>query len=117
MSGLTSYLAGQAAEDNVAQAYVAAGHRVLCRRWHGAAGEIDLIAEKDGEAVFVEVKKSKTAALAAQALSRRQIARLLRSAEACLGFFGLGSLTPMRFDVALVDGTGKIEIIPNALMT
>lgn len=115
MSGLTSYLAGKTAEDQVARAYVDHGHRLLIRRWRGPGGEIDLIFEKDGEVIFVEVKSSRTFAQAADHLTKRQIARLLASAEACLGFFPAGSLTPMRFDVALVDCSGRIDVIPNAL--
>ena len=68
-----------------------------------------------GQADFVEVKKSSTHAHAAESLSRRQIARLLQSAEHCLGGFPNGSLTPMRFDVALVDGQGRIDVVQNAL--
>jgi putative endonuclease len=115
MSGLVSHLAGKSAEDMVLRAYAEHGHRLLCRRWRGPAGEIDLVLEKGGEIVFVELKKSKSFADAAAHLSRAQIARLLCSAEAALGFFPKGSLTPMRFDVAMVDATGRIDVIPNAL--
>jgi len=85
------------------------------RRWRGGAGEIDLVMEKDGEIVFVEVKASRSHAQAAAALGQRQIARLLRSAEAYIGGLSTGLLTPMRFDVALVDRAGQIDVIPNAL--
>jgi len=115
MSGLTSYLSGKAAEDSVLNAYSAQGCRLLCRRWRGPGGEIDLVLENAGEVIFVEVKTSRSFAEAASHLSRRQIARLLASAEAALGFFAKGSLTPMRFDVALVDRAGRIDVIPNAL--
>jgi putative endonuclease len=115
MSGLVSYLTGKVAEDRVVAAYTAQGHRLVCRRWRGPGGEIDLVLEKNGEIVFVEVKSSKTFAEAAAHLTRRQIGRLLASAEAALGFFPKGSLTPMRFDVALVDRTGRLDVISNAL--
>jgi len=116
MSGLRSYLSGKAAEDSVLDAYRAQGYRLLCRRWRGAGGEIDLVLSRGGEVIFVEVKSSRNFARAAAQLSQRQIARLMASAEAALGFFAGGSLTPMRFDVALVDGAGRIDVIPNALM-
>ena len=116
MSGLTSYLAGKVAEDRVLSAYFGQGYRLVCRRWRGPGGEIDLVLSKDGEAIFVEVKSSRSVADAAAHLSQRQIGRLLASAEAALGFFARGSLTPMRFDVALVDRAGRIDVIPNALM-
>jgi putative endonuclease len=115
MSGLISHLKGRAAEDRVCRVYQSAGHRLVCQRWRGPGGEIDLVFEKDGEVVFVEVKSSKSFAAAAAHLTRRQIGRLLASAEAALGFFPGGSLTPMRFDVALVDGAGRIDVIANAI--
>lgn len=113
--GQRNYLAGLSAEDQVARAYERAGHRIRSRRWRGAAGEIDLIFEKSGEIVFVEVKASTTHAGAAQSLTERQVRRLLKSAEAYLGSIPGGSLTPMRYDVALVDRSGALDIIPNAL--
>jgi putative endonuclease len=99
----------------VLQGYIDHGYRLLTRRWRGKAGEIDLVMELDGEIVFVEVKASKSHARAAENLSQRQIARLLRSAEDCIGSFPKGACTPMRFDVALVDGSGRIDVIRNAL--
>ncbi len=116
MSGLTSYLAGKAAEDSVLQHYLDRHYRLVCRRWRGRGGEIDLVLSHGEELVFVEVKKSRSFAAAALRLTKRQIARLLRSAEDCLGHFPLQSLTAMRFDVALVDGGGQIEVVENALM-
>lgn len=95
--------------------YLDHDHILVTRRWRGPAGEIDLVMERDGEVIFVEVKKSRTHASAAESLTRRQIARLLKSAEHCLGGFPKGSLTPMRFDVALVDAEGRIDILLNAL--
>jgi putative endonuclease len=115
MSGEISYLKGKSAEDRVMRAYVDHGHTLIARRWRGPAGEIDLVLEKGGEVVFVEVKASRSFARAAERLSARQAGRLLRSAEHCLGTFPKGSLTPMRFDVALVDAAGGIEVVANAL--
>lgn len=99
----------------VLKGYLDHGYRLLIRRWRGPYGEIDLIFEQAGEVIFVEVKSSKTHARAAASLSARQTARLVKSAEHCLGHFRLGANTPMRFDVALVDGTGRIDVIQNAL--
>ena len=96
--------------------YLDHGHILVARRWRGAAGEIDLVMERDGQAVFVEVKQSRSHARAAESVSKRQIARLLQSAEDCLGGFPKGSLTPMRFDLALVDGQGRIDILQNAFL-
>jgi putative endonuclease len=115
MTGLVSHLRGAAAEHGVLADYRARGYRLICRRWRGPGGEIDLVLEKEGEAIFVEVKSARSFAAAAAHLTSRQIGRLLASAEAALGFFPAGALTPMRFDLALVDRGGRIDVIPNAL--
>lgn len=114
--GAMGHAGGQAAEHQVERAYADRGARCLARRWRGAGGEIDLIFEMAGDIVFVEVKASRSHARAAARLSPRQSARLLAAAEEYLGTQPAGSLTPMRIDVALVDGQGMIEIVENALM-
>ncbi|THH35246.1 hypothetical protein E4Z66_15595 [Aliishimia ponticola] len=113
--GAMSHEKGRAAEDQVARDYERRGAVCLERRWRGAAGEMDLIFRMGEDVVFVEVKSSKSHARAAQLLSQRQIARLLATAEEFLGTQPEGSLTPMRMDVALVNGEGRIAIVENAL--
>lgn len=113
--GARNHHAGEAAEGQIAQAYERAGYRLRDRRWRGGTGEIDLVLERGGEIVFVEVKSSRSHARAACALSSHQITRLLQSAEVYLGTLPEGSLTPMRFDVAVVDGAGRFDVIENAL--
>lgn len=115
MTGQVNYLAGKFAEDQVAARYARNGHVILCRRWRGQAGELDLVTEKDGEIVFVEVKKSRSFARAAERLSRRQMQRIYTSASDFLGHMPRGQNSDARFDVALVDTHGGIEIIENAL--
>ncbi len=114
MQGRTEYHAGLAAEERIAQDYERRGFAVERRRWRGAGGEIDLIV-RDGDAViFIEVKKSRDFARAAERLSPRQMARLCQSAEEFLAGEPRGLLTDMRFDVALVDGQGRHHILENA---
>ncbi len=87
---------------------------MLHRRWRGAAGEIDLIL-RDGETlVFVEVKKSRSFARAADRLSPAQMHRIAAAAAEFLGTQPRGQLSDMRFDVALVDGSGEVRIVENA---
>jgi putative endonuclease len=114
MSGARSYHAGLAAEEQVAQFYSRSGREVCARRWRGTAGEIDLIARNGAEVIFIEVKQSATHALAAEHLTPRQMARIYASASEFLAGEPGGQLTESRFDVALVDATGKIEILENA---
>ncbi len=98
----------------IAQDYERRGFAVARRRWRGQSGEIDLIVQ-DGEGlIFIEVKQSRSFDCAAQALSQAQMPRVYRTAEEFLGTQPLGSLTDVRFDVALVTGFGDTQIIENA---
>jgi len=115
MTGAISYHSGLAAEDAVARYYMQHGHQIAARRWRSAAGEIDLIARKNGLVVFIEVKKSRSLDHAAGALGERQIARIYRSAAVFLDGEPHGQDSDARFDVALVDGRGGIRIIENAI--
>jgi putative endonuclease len=114
MSGSVAWHSGFAAEEIVARDYAQRGHRTAWRRWRGAGGEIDLIAEDGAGVIFIEVKKARTHAQAAERLSRRQIDRIHASAAEYLGRMPLGQMTDCRFDVALVDEGGRVEIIENA---
>jgi putative endonuclease len=114
MGGARSYQAGLAAEAQVEQLYTRSGRQVCARRWRGSAGEIDLIARDGAEVIFIEVKHSKTHAMAAEHLSHAQMARIYGAASEFIGGEPAGQLTPVRFDVALVDGRGQIAIVENA---
>lgn len=115
MSGSVSYHAGLSAEDSVARHYGRGGLRVVARRWRGRGGEIDVIVQDRDETVFVEVKKSSSHAAAALRLSDRQVRRLFDCAGEYMGTLPDGLNSQVRFDVALVDATGRIEVIENAL--
>lgn len=116
MSGAVSYQAGLSAEDQVARDYSRRGHAIAAHRWRGQGGEIDVIARDGDGYVFVEVKKSRSHARAAERLTVRQIGRLYDAAAEFLGRCPKGLNTPARFDVALVDAFGRIQILENALM-
>ncbi len=113
MTGLRSYHAGLAAEDQVAALYQRSGSKLVARRWRGASGEIDLIMREGDQIVFVEVKQSRTHALAAEHLGARQIARIYAAAAEFVAGEPLGQLTDVRLDAALVDATGQIELLHN----
>jgi len=116
MSGMISYLAGASAERQVAAHYARNGMQIAARRWRGQGGEIDLVARDGDGLIFVEVKKSRSHARAAERLSLRQIRRLFDAAGEYMAAFSGGLAVNARFDVALVDGAGRIEIIENALV-
>ncbi|MCK0149993.1 YraN family protein [Marivita sp. S6314] len=113
-TGQTNYHAGISAEKTVEHTYGRRGARLREARWRGPYGEIDLIFSEGETVVFVEVKKSRTHAQAAQRLTARQMQRILHSADHYLGSCPKGALTDARLDVALVDAQGVVEIIENA---
>lgn len=116
LTGTERYHSGLAAESAVERHYARRGHDITARRWRGRGGEIDLIARQEDAVIFIEVKKSRSFARAAEALRPRQINRLFAAASEFLCGEPAGQSTNCRFDVALVDGQGRIEIIENALM-
>lgn len=114
MSGLVSYRAGLAAEEAVARHYSDAGRILAATRWRGTSGEIDLVMREGAGLVFVEVKKAATHAEAALRVTSRQMARIYATASEFLAGEPAGQNTESRFDVALVDSFGRIEVLENA---
>jgi putative endonuclease len=102
---------GVAAEETAARRYRAEGGRVRAARWRCPEGELDLVVEMPGEIVFVEVKARKRGA--AEAVTARQWARIGAAASRYLAEMTDGA-TPCRFDLALIDGAGRMERIENA---
>ena len=113
--GAMSYHAGLAAEECVARCYAEQGATELARRWRGTSGEIDLVVSQGGQIVFVEVKASRSFDRAAAALTAKQIGRIHNAGAEFLGSRPDGQLTPVRFDVAVVNGTGEVRLMQGAL--
>ena len=65
---------------------------------------------------MVEVKKARDFARAADSLTFRQLRRIMATAEEFVGTEPAGSLTPVRIDLALVNGVGETEIIENVTL-
>ncbi len=116
MIGLTGHHAGLAAEAQVVRHYLRAGHSVVAQRWRGQGGEIDLVMQQCGRYVFVEVKSARNFATAATKVTARQLIRLAAAADEFLSGVPGGLGNEIRFDVALVDRQGQIEILENALI-
>jgi putative endonuclease len=105
---------GRAAEAQAACALEQAGWRILGRRVRTPLGEIDLIAAKDGLLSFLEVKRRRTAAEAAFAVTDRQRLRIVAAAEAWLAAHPDTAPEGVRFDVLLVDDTGRVRRVADA---
>jgi putative endonuclease len=112
--GRRAQASGLDAEGLASAALIAEGWQVLARRARTPAGEIDLVAERDGLLVFAEVKRRPSLAGAAAALGARQRARLLAAAEALLATHTAWGRAGVRFDVLLVDERGRVRRITDA---
>lgn len=113
--GQVAYHGGMAAEQSVERQYRRSGYNILARRWRGAGGEIDLVFKAEEGFVFVEVKKANTFEGAALRVSPKQRQRIFCAASEFVASQPLGQLSHMRFDLALVDRTGQVSILENAL--
>lgn len=114
LRGGRAHAAGLTGEDAAAAALLRDGWTVLARRARTPAGEIDLVAERDGLLAFVEVKARPSLAEAAHALGPRQRARLAAAAECWLAENPGRGAAGMRFDVLLVAADGAVRRIADA---
>ena len=112
--GSVAHARGLAAEAAACAALLADGWTILGRRLRTAAGEIDLAAERAGLLALVEVKARPSLAGAAIALGPRQRARLMAAAAILLAEHPEWGAAGMRFDVMLVDATGRVRRVADA---
>lgn len=116
LRGKRAYLSGQSAEQTVLAIYERNGFVLAAQRWRGGGAEIDLIFRDGDTCIFVEVKKSRDFAKAAQRVSTAQAHRIMNAASIFVAQEPKGQLTDMRFDVALVNAVGETQILENALI-
>jgi putative endonuclease len=114
LRGRRAEAAGRDAEAIAAAALAREGWTVLAQRARTPAGEIDLVAERDGLLAFVEVKARPSLSEAALALGARQRARLLAAAECWLAENPGHGARGMRFDVVIVAADGTARRIADA---
>jgi putative endonuclease len=74
-------------------------YRIVETRYKTPVGEIDLIAERFGTTVFVEVKTRTKASAHAEALAAVNQSRIVRAAEYWLSRHPAKAHTDLRFDV------------------
>jgi putative endonuclease len=85
------------------------GYRLRHRNWQAPGGELDLVVERGGTVVFVEVK-TRSGELyggAAAAVVRDKRRAMVRAAAAYLGRFGLWERS-CRFDLVTVERIGRM---------
>ena len=113
-AGQRAYLAGHAAEAHAMDLYAARGANLLETRWRGKSGEVDLIFEEHGEIVFAEVKAARSHEAAMARLGQAQIKRIHRAGSEYLVHTPKGQLSDVRFDLVVVDGQGRGDILEGA---
>lgn len=84
------------------------GYRPRHRNWRGPSGELDLVVERGGQIVFVEVKarSSELFGGAVAAFDRDKRLAVARTAAAYLSRNGLWD-RPCRFDLVTIERTNR----------
>jgi putative endonuclease len=105
---------GARGEELVAEWYRARGYRVLDRNWRCRAGELDIVAGRDGLVVFCEVKTRSSVAFGvpSEAVTAVKQRRLRTLGVQWLGQSGVRA-RDVRFDVASVLDR-EIDVIEGA---
>lgn len=108
-----AYRKGLGAEANAADMLDRLGFKILSHRYRSPAGEIDLVAAKDGHLSFVEVKARKTLDEAAWSVTPRQQRRIVDAAGYWLQAYPEYSNCDMSFD-AILYAQNSAEYITDA---
>lgn len=110
---------GTQGEAHVAHTLEQHGYTIIGRNYKKRFGEIDLIAQKDTEIVFVEVKtRSNTYIEPENLISPAQQRKIIATAKAYVAEYDLTEYT-WRFDAALLIGMPPHQMltyIPNAFI-
>ena len=107
MSEVTKIL-GKAGEDCAANYLEAQGYRILARNYRIREAEIDIVAEKDGVIVFVEVKTRSNVrhGLPAEAVNFRKQNKIIKAASVFLQEDNYADCA-CRFDVIEIYSRGE----------
>jgi putative endonuclease len=110
---------GTQGESLVASMLEKKGYKIIARNYKKMYGEIDLIAQKDSEVVFVEVKTRSNSYIEPENLiSPAQQRKIIATAKAYVAEYDLIEYV-WRFDAALLIGIPphqKLTYIPNAFI-
>ena len=104
---------GRTAEAQAATWLIAQGWQVLAQRRKTKAGEIDLVAKRDGLVAFVEVKWRRSAAALDDAIDQRRLARVAAAVEAVAHEYATHG-EDIRIDVLLLAPGAPPRHIENA---
>ena len=109
-----AFRVGVSAESRAAAYLTGRGYAIAARRFKSRVGEVDIVARRGPELVFVEVKARSRLDDAALSVTPRQQKRIVAAAEAWLADHPDDGLRDIRFDVILVARNGRTEHITAA---
>lgn len=105
---------GRLAETLAAALLIAKGYRIIATRWRGPAGEIDLVALRRRQLVFVEVRQRTDLADAAFSIGPEKRRRLERAAASFVAAQPAFADCDMRFDAVLMAPWSLPRHLPDA---
>lgn len=107
---------GQQGEAVVANLLVQRGWKILAQNWYCKNGELDIVAQKDQQVLFIEVKtRTSWHFQLSQVITPSKQRKIVTTARFFMAEHNLHSLANVyRFDVALVQGDQLVSYIPNA---
>jgi putative endonuclease len=104
---VAAFRLGLSAESRAALFLIAKAYRIVARRWKTPFGEIDIVARRRNDLVFVEVKARENFDDAAEAVTERNKRRILAAAELWLARHPEDAQSTIRFDAILMT-PGKL---------
>jgi putative endonuclease len=111
---VAAFRLGLSAESRAAFVLIAKAYRILARRWKTPFGEIDIVARRRNDLVFVEVKARENLDDAAEAITERTQRRIIAAAELWLAHRPADAQCAIRFDVILIAPGSMPRHIVNA---
>ena len=104
---VAAFRLGLSAESRAAFFLIAKAYRIVARRWKTPFGEVDIVARRRRDLVFVEVKARERLDEAAEAVTERSKRRIVAAAELWLAHHPADAQSNIRFDVILI-APGKL---------
>ncbi|MGD0026077.1 MAG: YraN family protein [Xanthobacteraceae bacterium] len=111
---VAAFRLGLSAESRAAIFLIARAYRIVARRWKTPFGEIDIIARRRRNLVFVEVKARERFDDAAEAVTERSKRRIVAAARLWLAHHPDDAQCAIRFDVILIAPGKMPRHIANA---
>jgi putative endonuclease len=99
---LAAFRLGISAESRAAFFLITKAYRIVARRWKTPFGEIDIVARRRRDLVFVEVKARESFDDAAESVTERTRQRIVAAAEMWLARRPQDAQCTIRFDVILM---------------